>query len=198
MKTLSESAFLEWAEGKGLGLDPRYPHSAVLTFRQDSCESRFWEVPVEPEVRPYFVLPFLELMGEWQECCAWRHLGSWPRFADASRINDVVELRILEGLGIPLGTADVLKFERSELDRLVTLMFATTIFGWSVAEDLFVVPDHARYVLQTDHHNVLHVTFRDPADVDRWISEMERREFTLPQDLPDSTFKKPEWMKNDT
>jgi hypothetical protein len=96
-------------------------------------------------------------MGDWQECYVWRHLGSWPKSADSLRINDVVELQILEGLGLPMGSGDIVSFDRTELNRLVTLMFSTTIFGWSVGEDLYVVPDHANCILQTDHHDVIHV-----------------------------------------
>jgi hypothetical protein len=198
MKTLTESAFLAWADGAGLCLDPQYPKSAVLVFRPDPHQDRFWEVPAEPERRPYFILSLLELMGDWQECYAWRHLGSWPESADPLRINDVIELQILKGLGLPQGTADVVTFERAALDRLVTLMFSTTIFGWSVGDDLYVVPDHARYILQTDHHNVIHVSFRRSADVDEWVRHMDERGFPLPDDIPDSTFKKPEWMRRAT
>lgn len=197
MRTLTESAFLNWADGAGLEFDPRYPHSAVLRFRPDPDQDRFWEVPPEPECRPYFVLSFLELMGDWQQCHAWRHLGRWPKTPEPSRVNDMVELQIFEGLGVPLGSADVVTFDRSELYALVTLIFVTTIFGWSVAEDLYIIPDHARYILQTDHHNVIHVSFRDATDVDRWVRQMEERGFSLPADLPDSTFKQPDWMKGD-
>lgn len=194
MKTLTEAAFLAWAEGAGLGLDPQYPDSAVLVFRPDPHQERFWEIPAEPECRPYFILSLLELMGEWQECYVWRHLGSWPESADPRRINDIVEWRILQGLGIPLGTADVLTFERAELDKLVTLMFSTTVFGWSVGDDLYIVPDHARCIVQTDHHNVMHVSCRSAADVETWVTHMEERGFPLPEDIPDATFKKPGWM----
>jgi hypothetical protein len=197
MKTLTEAAFLAWADRAGLCLDPQYPESAVLVFRPDPQQDRFWEVPAEPERRPYFLLSFLELMGDWQECYAWRHLGSWPEFAEPLRINDVVEWQILKGLGLPLGTAEVVRFERAELDKLVTLMFSTTIFGWSVGEDLYVVPDHARYILQTDHHNVIHVSCRTSADLDEWVRQMEERDFALPVEVPDSTFKVPGWMRGE-
>jgi hypothetical protein len=121
-------------------------------------------------------------------------LGSWPESADPSRINDVVERQVLKGLGIPLGTAHVVAFSREELDKLVTLVFSTTIFGWSVGEDLYVVPDHARAFLQTDHHEVIHVVCRDAGDVQRWVEGMERDGFPLPDAVPDSTFKIPCWM----
>ena len=197
MQALPESAFLAWADKSGLWLDPQYPASAVLAFRPDPHQDRFWEVPVEPEQRPYFILSFLELMGDWQECYAWRHLGRWPEAAEQSRINDVIELQILRGLGLPLGTADIVKFGRAELDKLVTLVFTTTVFGWSVFEDLYVVPDHARYILQTDHHNVIHVSCRSSADVDQLVRQMDERGFALPEDLPDSTFKRPDWMEGE-
>ena len=197
MKALTEAAFLAWAEGAGLGLDPRYPHSAVLAFQRDPHDERFWEVPVEPERRPYFLWSFLELMGAWQQCYAWRHLGGWPTSADPRRINDVVEWHILKGLGLPLGTADVVSFDKAESDTLVTLLFSTTVFGCSVGDDLYIVPGHARYVVQTDHHNVIHASFRTPSDVDVWVTQMAERGFPPPEDLPDQTFKRPHWMNGD-
>ena len=197
MKTLTAAAFLAWADGAGLCLDPKYPHSAVLVFQSDSRQGRFWEVPAEPERRPYFLLSFLELMGDWRECYAWRHMGSWPAFANSTRPNDNVEWQILKGLGLPLGTADVVKFDRAETHTLVTLLFSTTVFGWSVGDDLYVVPDHARYILQTDHHNVIHISFRSSADVEEWVRQMEERGFALPEEVPDSTFKRPNWMSGD-
>jgi hypothetical protein len=100
-----------------------------------------------------------------------------------------------KGLGLPLGTADVVKFERAELDKLVTLMFSTAVFGWSVGEDLYIVPDNAPHIVQTDHHNVIHVSCRTSADVDECVRQMEERGFVLPGEVPDSTFKRPDWMK---
>src|SRR5262249_39732502 len=173
----------------------RYPHSAVLTFRPNPQHDRFWEVPGEPERRPHFIASLLDCMEEWQACYAWRHLGSWPRAVAPQRINDVVELRILDGLGLPLGTNAVVEFSRAEHDRLVTLLFSTTIFGWSVGEDLYVVPDHGRHLLQTDHHGVIHLSFRTEASLGRSIAGMERRGFSLPTEPRDSTSKHRGWMK---
>jgi len=136
-------------------------------------------------------------MGDWQSCYTWRHMGSWPQSVVAERVNDVVERRILEGLGVPLGTNAVVEFPRSEYDTLVTLLFSTTIFGWSVGEDLYVVPDHGRQLLKTDHHGVIHVSFRTEESLNECVEEMARRGFPLPKEVPDPTFKQPEWMKED-
>ena len=96
MKTLTEAAFLAWADRAGLCLDPQFPESAVLVFRPDPRQDRFWEVPVEPERRPYFLLSFLELMGDWQECYVWRHLGSWPEAAEPPHMGARVRSARLE------------------------------------------------------------------------------------------------------
>jgi hypothetical protein len=124
MRSITEQEFLRWAAGKSLGLDPQYPDSAVLDFRGGS-ESRFWVVPPEPERRPYLIASLLELMGDWEICYVWRHLGSWPdpSTVDVRRVNDVVECRILQGLGLPLGTADVVLFDRSDQPALTALLF---------------------------------------------------------------------------
>ena len=196
MRSLSEKQFLDWASTRGIGVDENYPQLAVLTFKPDPNEDRFWETPPNPERRPYFALSLLELMGDWQSCYVWRHMGSWPESADALRINDNVELQILSGLGLPLGTADIVEFTRNELHKLVTLIFSTTIFGWSVGEDLYIVPDHGRFIVKTDHHNVVHVSFRNVADRDEFVKEMSSSGFSLPEELPDETFKRPDWMKN--
>src|SRR5687768_613944 len=106
MRTLPQDDFLQWAAGQGLALDPEYPQSAVLGYLSGS-DSRFWLVPPEPQRRPYFLALLLDLMGDWKTCFVWRHLGRWP---DARQIklcpgiNDIVELRILRALGLPLGT----------------------------------------------------------------------------------------------
>jgi hypothetical protein len=196
MRTLAESEFLRWCAGRGISPDPRYPQSAVLSFLNGSGDARFWCVPADPRRRPYFLTSLLELMGDWTSCFAWRHSGSWPDIdrIDPQRANDVVEHLILKGLGLPVGAADIVEFPRTESGILLTLLFSTTIFGWSVAEDLYVVPDHANCILQTDHHDVIHVEFRDAEDVAPWVAGMAERGFPLPDELPDETFKRPAWM----
>jgi hypothetical protein len=195
MKAVTEKKFLQWAAGKGLGPDPKYPDSAVLDF-PNSSEARFWGVPREPGPRPYFLATLIDLMGDWKTCYVWRHLGRWPNPAHVNhkRIADAVELLILKGLGLPLGTREVVAFDRSEREALITLLFSTTIFGWSVGDDLYVVPDHARQILQTDHHDVVHVSFADGHDVQHWVAKMFEEGFDLPSELPDATFKPPTWM----
>jgi len=197
MKTHKEKQFLKWATDHGMGLDERWPDSAVLTFKPAAHLDRFWETPSEPERRSYFLSLMLDLMDKWKACFVWRHMGSWPSEPDPQRINDRVEYQILNGIGLPMGTADIVEFDRSETDRLVTLLFVTTVFGWSVGEDLYVVPDHAQFIMKTSHHAVVELAFRNEQAMKLFIAGMKKEKFNLPDDLPDATFKKPEWMKKE-
>jgi hypothetical protein len=197
VQSLTEKSFLKWANDRGMGLDDQYPESAVLSFKPDLQQDRFWEIPSNPEQRPYFVASILSLLGNWNTCYVWRHLGSWPDSADPNRINDQIELQILRGIGLPLGTADVVAFSRAEFNQLVTLIFSTTVFGWSVGEDLYIVPDHAQHIVQTDHHGVIHVSFKRSEEISSFVAEMDGRGFPLPEDVLDETFKRPEWMKDE-
>jgi len=195
MKTHPEQQFLKWAEAHGMGLDERYPDSAILTFKPDPALDRFWVVPPQPQRRPYFLALMLDLMGKWRSCRVWRHMGSWPRRPDRQRPNHRVEFQILKGIGMPMGTADIVEFKRAERDQLTTLLFSTTIFGWSVGEDLYVVPNDARYIIRTSHHDVVHVSFRKLKELQQFVNRMDKEEFRLPEAVPDWTFETPDWMK---
>ncbi len=195
MKNLHYSEFLQWAETKGIAFDPAYPRSGTLSYVENQ-DSRFWVTPKQPEQQPFFIASLLELLGDWQWCRAWRSKGSWPSPAhiDPDDFNELVEMTILRGLGLPLGTTDAVEFERGELSQLITLLFTTTVFGWSVAEDLYVVPDHGREFLKCSHDDVVHAIFRDANDVQSWVQKMSKRGFDLPTEPPDGTFKRPAWM----
>lgn len=134
-------------------------------------------------------------MSEWTSCFVWRHMGSWPASPDPQKLNDRIEYQILKGIDIPLGTAGVVELDRTELDALATLVFSTSIFGWSVGEDLYIVPNTGLYIAKTDHHGVIHVSFRSFEQMQNFVGVMSERDFHLPDNVPDSTFKRPEWMK---
>jgi hypothetical protein len=99
-------------------------------------------------------------------------MGSWPLHPEALRLNDRIKFQILKAIALPLGTPDVVEFDGGEIDALITLLFSTSIFGWSVNEDLYVVyvvPETGRYIAKTDHHGVIHVSFRSPAGMETFV-----------------------------
>ena len=135
MNTYSEDSFLKLVGDRGIGVDSRYPQIAILKFIPEAPDcSRFWEMPLEPERRPYFIASMLEAAGAWKSCFVWRHMGSWPARPEPLRLNDRIEFAILKGIGLPMGTGSVVEFDRAEIDALVTLVFSTSIFGWSATK----------------------------------------------------------------
>jgi hypothetical protein len=66
--------------------------------------------------------------------------------------------------------------------------------GCCVRDDLFIVPDHGRQLINTDHHGVVHVACQETARLLQFIEHMTLGGYELPQDLPDATFKRPSWM----
>ncbi len=67
-------------------------------------------------------------------------------------------------------------------------------FGWCVDDDLFFIPDHARQLLQTDHHDVIHADRGSEARVRGLVAHMAEEGYELPAKPPDWMFKRPAWM----
>lgn len=77
---------------------------------------------------------------------------------------------------------------------LIAVLYAFLIFGWYTADDLHFVPNHGRQLLQTDHHNVIHVVCESEKRVQQLVAHMNAAGYELPRELPDETFKRPTWM----
>jgi hypothetical protein len=195
MKTYSEEQFLKWAKARGVVPDQRFHGSIHLTFDSGCDLSRFWCVPSEPRARPYFLAAILDTMSRWQSCRAWRYMGRWPDRACPRCEWEWVEYEILKGIGMPMGTDDIVEFKRNERARLLPLMFSTTVFGWCTTQDLYVVPNHAQNLVKLDHHGVVWVFFRNPEDVRPFVKKMREAKYPLPKTVPDWTFIIPDWMK---
>lgn len=193
MRILSDDELLAWALGKEMF--PKEGYAQWIQFRSeyDASLARFWDTPVDPDIRIYFIATLIEALGEWTACYVWRPLGWWP-IADDDQ-TDLTENFILGGLGVPLGTYAVVAFSPPDSAKLAALIFAATVYAGNVHEDLVVVPDHARHWLKVSHHDTIHVDFRTKDDLDRMVAFMADRGFPLPGKLPDATFKTPPWMK---
>lgn len=79
---------------------------------------------------------------------------------------------------------------------IIAVLYAFLAFGWCVDDDLFFVPDHGQQLLQTDHHDVIHVEWASEERVQRLVAHMADAGYELPRDVPDWTFKCPEWMND--
>jgi hypothetical protein len=195
MDLLSPDDFLRWAEGLNVGPDDRYAPPARLVYVPHRSHDRFWELPERAAGVPFFAAHMLTGLERWSDCRVWPRGGGWPAADDEpARVADEVHHVILGSAGVPAGQEGGVRYERDELDRLVTLVFGQAVFGWCVRDDVFVIPDHGRFILEVDHHKVIHVQFRDGTDVARYVDHMAGEKYFLPEEVPDATFKRPEWM----
>jgi hypothetical protein len=194
MKEIAESEFLTWAKGEGMVLHPDYPDSRSLTFWPDPGNDRFWTLPNTAAEYPDLVETMLRLTGPWQRCFLWCHLGSWIESTNDPCPNSRLQETIFCVLGLTPKSARVLEFSSQETNVLAAILFTKLVFGWCVADDLFIVPDHGRIILQTDHHNVVHASFTAADQMHGFIRDMKLEGYDLPIEPPDETFRRPDWM----
>ena len=197
MELIRQGDFLEWAKRLNIRPDDRYAPPECLVYHPHRTHSRFWESPERAAGLPFFLAHMLTGLERWDECSVWPRGGRWPEadaIAEEVRIKDAVHGVILRSTGVPAGHEGAVRYGADEVDRLVTLLFGQVVFGWSVHDDVFVIPDHGRFMLSVDHHDVIHVEFREGADAAKYVEHMASEKYFLPDELPDETFKKPDWM----
>jgi hypothetical protein len=194
MQAVSGEEFVRWTAGRGIGVDPRYPDSGCLILLPRADHARFWVVPADPAAWPDFVASLLGGLDEWTTGLLWRRSGGWPQFGQSRSYNEGVRDVILRGAGIPDGWPGAVRFNRGEEDALVAVLFVSMAFGWCVDDDLFFVPDHARQLVQTDHHDVVHAECGSEERVRELVAHMAAEGYELPAEPPDETFKRPAWM----
>jgi hypothetical protein len=193
MNTHQQNEFLQWATEHGL----ETKDWSELSFSPDPYLDRFWKVPPEPKRQTVFLLCMLGLMSPWKTCFVWRSMAHWPAVPDYSNINSRVKHQILTGIGIPMGTSEIVEFSRSDTDRLITLLLTSTSFGCTEYDDLFLMPDNAQFVMKTSHHDVVEIAFGTEQALTQFVDGMQAKGYSLPYDLPDATFIMPEWMKTE-
>lgn len=196
MQAVSSKEFWRLAAAQGFGVDPRYPDSGCLSLIPLTDHARFWVVPPDPATWPHFVSSLLDGLDQWEAGVLWPRSGVWPQSGQSRSHNSGVRNVILRGAGVPDGWAGAIRFEREEEDVLIAILFSAMAFGWCVDDDLFFIPEHARQMLQTDHHNVIHAECRFPECVRKLVAHMATEGYQLPTEPPDWTFKRPAWMNS--
>lgn len=193
MDAVSADEFFRWTASVCIGIDPRYPNSGCLTLLPPRGHARFWVLPGDPAAWPYFSDCFLAGLDPWSDVILWPRAGSWPAGRDAELTERVLGV-ILRGAGVPSGWGGALRFAHRERDVVVAILFAFLTFGWCTDDDLFVIPDHGRQIIQTDHHGVVHINCGSESRVFDYVAHMAAAGYELPTEPPDATFKWPAWM----
>jgi hypothetical protein len=195
MDLVPNERFFSWLATTEVRPDDRYQPPSCLAYVPHRNAHRFWCLPHPGAAIPYFVQSLLDGLDPWFACYVWPRDGEWPVALEEDDVAERVRGLIVAGAGVPAGFAGAVRFTSAEADRLAAVVFAHLTFGWSVPDDLFIIPDHARQLLQTDHHDVVHVEFAEEGRVAPYIEHMKRKGYDLPAELPDWTFRKPDWMR---
>jgi hypothetical protein len=194
MEAVRSEDFLEWTSSVGIGFDPRYPETRCLCLLPPRDHARFWVLPTDPAAWPHLAGTLLDALDDWVSGLLWPRSGSWPTPAPSQDYHLAVRDVLLHGAGIPAGWAGAVRFSREEKDVLLAALFAYLVFGWCVDDDLYFVPDHGRQLLQTAHHDVIHVECSSEDRLQRLVTDVAHAGYQLPSEPPDCTFKRPAWM----
>ena len=199
MEFIPEEQFLTWAAEAGIIPDPHFSAPRTLIFAGDQEHSRFWMPPPIVSDLPGFIGTALDCASETGPYCLYRRGGGtwYDKFdpADGLVRNEIID-RIVETTGVPEDFAGAIKLAASEWKDTLTLISAFYVFGWSIGEDLHIVPDDRSCVLMVSHHGELQGQFPTAEHMEAFVAGMARRSFYLPDHVPDTTLKQPDWMRS--
>jgi hypothetical protein len=193
---LTDEAFHAWLAEGGIGSDPRYPNSYCLVFLAAPDCSRFWFPSFVPSDLPGFINAALDAASSTAPYYLYRRGGG--RWFDESSsgpgANQTIE-DLLRAVGLPASASGALRLERSEWRVLQAIVIAFYVYGWSVGEDLYILPTGRDCILMTSHHGELAVEFPTEARLEQFRAAMLQEGYDLPTQVPDGTFKGPDWLK---
>ena len=197
MQVRSAEFFRHWLAEVGIGADPRYPASEVLTFTASPELSRFWLPHEVPSDLPGFILTATRLASS--NGTSWLQLrgdGPWYRGSQATSREAIIDL-LLPAAGISPDIKGALGFPDSEWSALVIVVTAFYTFGWYTGHDLHLIPDDRSCVLMFGHHGEMTCSCGTPARLEAFANGMAAEGYFLADYLPDETFKRPDWMPPD-
>ena len=195
MRLIPDAEFLPWAAESGLLPDPRYPRSKQLVFPASPDTSRFWLPPSIPSDLPGFLATAIQLASKTGPYRLRRRGGGALYYGEDASFREIVIERALRAVGVPEDAEGAIEFEESEWAAVLFLSTAYYTFGWCVATDLEIVTPDRRSCLMLGHHGELAVHFASEADLALFEAGMSAGAYPLPEDVPDSTFKRPPWMR---
>ena len=136
-----------------------------------------WAVPTENtgSAIPFFISRILETLDPWESCSLWKANGYWGLYINETSLpHHKVWARILQKLGIPSYFKGAVIFNRNELTDLLSVSFVQIAFAWSVADDLYLIPDHGQQIIKTDHHGFVEVSFLDKNRLEKFTAELAK------------------------
>ena len=146
------------------------PRVAVVEPTNAAC---FYHSVKAASGKPHFAASVVDLLDPWQCCRVWKRFPTWSYgIRDDAAIKDRVWGKNIETAGIPAGFTGAINFDRKQFDALISLLFTQMCFGWSVNDDVYVIPDHCEQLVALTHHEVAYVTFRKTDRLEKYVRDM--------------------------
>lgn len=175
---IADEEFLAWAAATiGIVPDPHFSPPLTLVFAEDRGFTRVWfPGPIVSDL-PGFIDSALSAASAAGPFYLYRRGGgSWYEQIDPAYglvRNEIID-RVVATTGIPEDFSGAIALRRSEWRELLTIITAFYVFGWSVGEDLHVVPENGSCLLLFSHHGELCVEFADESALQSFVAEMAR------------------------
>jgi hypothetical protein len=194
MTLISEAELKDWLSQHNLSWDDEHGY---IKFSGGVDENRFWKLPEPARRIVYFLTVILDSIDPWEELVICKQGASgWYSADDTTGVLDAVHDQIIASTNLPRNFKGAIRAGHTDYTSILTLVFDQLLFGWCVWDDVYLIPDHTNQIIQTSHHDVVHVEFRDPSEIDSFVAAMAAGEFLLPNEVPDGTFKVPHWMRS--
>jgi hypothetical protein len=198
MELIPKRAFTSWASRHGISRDPKYKDLQDFNYAGGLDFNRFWlPDPIISNLINFVNAVLITASPTGPFYFYRRAWGTWY-YRMVGSVRNVIIDRMIAPLDIPIDFRGALKLGKEEWGNILTIISAHYVFGWSVNEDLFVIPDSADCILMVSHHGQLNGTFPSEKHLTEFIIGMEEKGFQLPNRVPDGTFKIPEWMQRGT
>jgi len=108
-----------------------------------------------------------------------------------------VHCSLLRRADVPFGEVGAIEYRANEAPKLTALLAGQVQFGFGIGDDVFIVFDNGRYVIHSDHHAVVWVSFREETTIQPLVAHMATCGHSLPEDSPDPTFKPQKWLSGE-
>jgi len=169
MKLIPKSAFLADFASHGIALDSRYSPPQTLVFEGSHDLSWSWDMPTGIKDLTRWISALVDAARPASKIYLYPRDGAW-RSGASLKIFQMAAIFSVCGLK-PVGD-EVVAAEEAERDAVESLFFLSLVYGGTVSDDIFLVPDHAKIILYADHHEAVHADFRDGEFMNRYLPEI--------------------------
>lgn len=192
VRLVSKEDFIKWAETHKITTNVQ----EGLSFSEKS-HSRYWVIPEKASAMPFFFSKILEGLDPWDNCYLWKDEGEWCLgLSERSLPYHRILANIMERMGIPEGFKGVIRYSKEELYDILTVLCSQTAYGWTVTDNIFVIPDHGRQIVRTDHcDDLVYVSFIDEGRLQEFVRCLANHDIKLPDRPRGASLKPEEGMK---